>query len=103
MYGLSVLFKPVPIIDLWGPYAKLCHRWWGVKEGDERIDETHLSTFHSISNSAQEKCSKNSISSPVRFVLFIFHARDCTVFTLHNLTEFLHREGTANHIKINEV
>ncbi len=64
------------------------------------MDETHLSTFHSISNSAQEKRSKNSISSPVRFVLFFFHARDCTMFTLHNLTDFLRREGTANHIKI---
>ncbi len=64
------------------------------------MDETYLSTFHSISNRAHEKCSKNSISSPVCFVLFFFHARDCTMFTLHHLTDFLRREGTANHIKI---
>ncbi len=31
----------VPILDFWGPYAKLCR-------GNERMDEMHLSVFHSI-------------------------------------------------------
>ncbi len=31
----------VPIIDFWGPYAKLC----GVGGLNERMDETHLSVF----------------------------------------------------------
>ncbi len=34
--------------------------------GGERIDETHLSAFHSISNRAHGKRLRNSISSVVR-------------------------------------
>jgi len=50
-----------------------------------RMDETH------------RKCSRNSISSAVRFIIIIFlsHARDCTSFTLHDLTEFLRKEGDS--------
>ncbi len=48
----------VPILDFWGPYAKLCRR-----PGGGGVDETHLSVFHSVSNRARGRRSRNSISS----------------------------------------
>ncbi len=50
----------VPILDFWGPYAKLCRGGW------MRMDETHLSVFLSVSNRAQGKRSRSSISSAAR-------------------------------------
>ncbi len=61
---------------------------------DERMDETHLSAFHSISNHAHGKRLTNSISSVAQF-FFWSHARDCTMFTSHDLTDFLRREGDS--------
>ncbi len=64
------------------------------------MDETHLSVFHSVSNCARGKCSRNSIFSSARyklstrfcFVLFFFRflepwSKDCMTFTLHDLTD----------------
>ncbi len=64
---------------------------------DERIDETHFSTFHSILNHAHGKHSRNCISFAVLF-FFLSHARDCTMFTLYDLTDFLRREGDSARI-----
>ncbi len=51
-------YYTVPILDFWGPYAKLCPFL--------RMDEMHLSVFHSVSNHARGKRSRNSISSAAR-------------------------------------
>ncbi len=48
-----------------------------------RMDETHLSVFHSVSNRARGK-------------------RDWTSFTLHDLTDFYVESVTAHRIKIND-
>ncbi len=69
---------------LLGPYTKLYHRR-GVGVGGvvgcnvvigmkEWMKLTHLSVFHSISNRAHEKRSRNSISSPAQdaFNTFFF-------------------------------
>ncbi len=57
----------VPILDFWGPYTKLCQRQ-GVGGGMyERMDETHLSLFHSVLNHAHGKHSRNNISSVARY------------------------------------
>ncbi len=50
-----------------------------MKDWDERMDEMHLSVFHYILNRAPGKCSRNSISSAVRFICiyFLSLARDC--------------------------
>ncbi len=63
------------------------------------MDETHLSTFHSISNHAHGKHSRNTISSNsvCFFLLFFF-----TTFTLHDLTDFYLERVIAHHIKIND-
>ncbi len=50
----------------------------------ERMDETHLSVFHSVSNRAHGKRSRNSISSASRYAFnsfFLVRARNCTTFT----------------------
>ncbi len=39
---------------------------------DERMDETHLSVFHSVSNRAHRKRSRNSISSAVQYLSVCF-------------------------------
>ncbi len=43
--------------------------------GGERMNETHLSVFHSFSNRARGRRSRNSISSSVRFQSFLFLSR----------------------------
>ncbi len=71
-------------------------------------DETHLSVFHSVPNCAHGKRSRNSISSTARHAFnfqlrfFLSRARDCTTFTLHDLTDFYVERVTAHHIKIND-
>ncbi len=54
-----------PILDFWGPYAKLCRPGGGqvVMSG-----YTHLFVFHSVSNRARGKHSRNSFSSAARYV-----------------------------------
>ncbi len=74
------------------------------------MDETHLSMFHSVSNRARGKCSRNSISSQYAFnsfFCFVFFClepltRDCTTFTLHDLADFYVERVTAHRIKRNE-
>ncbi len=62
--------SPVPILDFWGPYAKLCRRWGEGGGGYEIMDETHSSVFHSVSNRV-EKRSRN-ISSAARYTHAFF-------------------------------
>ncbi len=93
----------MPILDFWGPYAKLCYQRGGG--GGERMDETHLSVFHSILNRANGKHSRNRFSSlfhgsGVLCFIFLSHARDCTTFTLHDLTDFYIERVTVHCIKI---
>ncbi len=87
--------------DLLGALRKLCHSYFflgggggggGVSGGYERMNETHLSVFHSISNCAR-------VSSAVRnaFHPFLSRARDFTTFTLHDLTIFYVERATAPH------
>ncbi len=73
---------PVPILDFWGPYAKL-----------------HLSVFHAVSNHARGRRSRNSISSAARYAFNSFFfcleplSRDFTTFTWFDW--FLRREGDS--------
>ncbi len=66
------------------------------------MDETHLSVFHSALNRAHGTHSRNSISSICFQLVFFFlsHARDCTTFTLHDLTDVYVERVTAHRIKI---
>ncbi len=75
-----------PILDFWGPYAKLL-----------LMNEPHFSVFHSVSN---RKRSRN-VSFPRLAMLstrfFMSRARDITTFTLHDLTDFYVEMATAPH------
>ncbi len=77
----------VPILNFWGGGGGVC----------ERMDATHLSVFHSVSNHAR------SSSLPWRRTLstrFLFsRARVCTIFTLRSLTDFYVERVTAHRIK----
>ncbi len=74
--------SPVPILDFWGPYAKLCCRRRGVGGlMDERMDET-----------------RNSISSAAyAFNVFFFF-----VSSLCQETDFYVERVTVHRIKIND-
>ncbi len=61
------------------------------------MDETHLSMFHSVSNSARGRRLRNSISSRYAFNSFFFFY-DCTIFTLQ---DFYIESVTAHRIKRN--
>ncbi len=68
------------------------------------MDEMRLSVFHFISNRAHRKRSRDSISSAARYAFnsfFLVRVRDCTTFTLHDLTDFYVESMTAHRIKIN--
>ncbi len=62
--------------------------------------------FTSVSNHAHGKRSRNSLPWLVRFQLgfsfFLFQTRDCTTFSLHDLTDFYVERVTAHRIKIND-
>ncbi len=77
-----------------------------VSGGGGRMDETHLPVFHSVSNRAHGKRSRNSISSAARvssiFFFFLVRARDWTTFTLHDLADLYIESVTAHHIKRND-
>ncbi len=58
--------SPEPILDFWGLYAELSRPGGGGCTSDyERMNEKHLSVFHSISHRARGKRSRNSVSSMV--------------------------------------
>ncbi len=60
------------------------------------MDAMHLSVFHSVSQKALI-----SSAAPYAFNSFFFsRARDCTIFTLHSLTDFYIERVTAHRIKI---
>ncbi len=68
----------MPILDFWGPYAKLC------PGGGGRMDETHLPVFHSVSNHARGKRSRNSISSAARVSsIFFFLSKSKRLDDIH--------------------
>ncbi len=70
IYIYISLYISVLILDFWGPYAELCRGHGGC--WDERMNETHLSVFHSISNRAHGKRSRNNISSVTRYTFNSF-------------------------------
>ncbi len=69
------------------------------------MDETYLSVFHSVSNRAHGKRSRNSLFHGSyafnSFFFFFSQTGDCTTFTLHDLTDFYVERVTAHRIKIN--
>ncbi len=81
-------------ITLGSSWAQLSRVW------DERMDEMHLTLFHSVLNRAHWKRLKNSISSAAWYAFS--RARDCTTFMLHDLTDFYIERVTAHCIKIND-
>ncbi len=88
--SVSCYSYSVPILDFWGPYAKLSPGGGGVVGGCRGMDETHLSVFHSVSNRARGGRSRNSISSRYAFnSYFIFFKQE--IVDIH-VTRFLHRE-----------
>ncbi len=70
-----------------------------------REDETYLSVFHSVSNRAHGKRSRNSsFRGSVCFQLYLkkncSRARDCTTFTLQDFTDIDIEMDTVHNIKI---
>ncbi len=64
------------------------------------MNETHLSVFHSVSERAHGKRSRNSVSSAGSLCFqffFLSQARDFTTFTLHDLTHFYVERATINY------
>ncbi len=50
------------------------------------MTETHLSVFHSVSNRARRKCSRNSISSTARYafnMFFFFVSNTLRLYDIH--------------------
>ncbi len=84
------------ILHFWGPYAERGGGggvWLRWKNG--------CNAFVCVSLRLESRSRKALISS-VRFQLILFsRARDCTIFTLHNLTDFYVERVTAHHIKRN--
>ncbi len=77
----------MPILDFWGPYAKLCVRVCvGGGGGAERMDEMHLSVFHSVSNRTHGRHTEAT---------FFFSS-------LCQETDFYVERVTAHHIKRND-
>ncbi len=89
--------NPVPILDFWGLYAERGGwRVWLKKE---------CNAFVCVSLNLESRSWKALISSAARYSLnsgFFSRARDCTIFTLHNLTDFYVESVTAHRIKIND-
>ncbi len=103
---LKVLFTPRMITSadprLLGALRKTV---FGVGCWNERLDEMHLSVFHSISNHAHGKRSRNSISFLAGYafnLLFLVRVRDYTTFKSHDLAVFYVERVTAYHIQIND-
>ncbi len=62
---------------------------------------THLSVFHSVSNRAHGKRSRNSVSSAARYAFnsfFLSQASNCTTSTLHEFTNFYVERVTAHKL-----
>ncbi len=76
----------------------LCRTWGGgMKESMQRI-----CLFHSISNRDRGKRS-SLLRLRTLSTRFVFsRARDCTIFTFQNLTDFYEERVTAHRIKIND-
>ncbi len=67
-----------------------------MDEMHERMDEMHLSVFHSVSNRARGRRSRNSISSAARYAFNSFFVLFCLEPLSRN--SFLRREGdSARH------
>ncbi len=78
---------------------------FGVGCWNERLDEMHLSVFHSISNHAHGKRLRNSISFLAGYafnLLFLVRVRDYTTFKSHDLAVSYVERVTAYHIQIND-
>ncbi len=88
-----ILLKSVPILDFWGPYAKLC-RGGG---------ETFVRVSLRVESRSRKALEKQSLPRLVRFhlVFFFSQTRDCTTFMLHDLTDYYVERVTAHRIKIN--
>ncbi len=88
---------------LLGALRKTVSRPGGGSSDQERKNETHLSVFYPALNRARGKHLRNSICSVSRYAfnsLFSSRARDCTTFTLHDLTDFLRRNGDSAALKL---
>ncbi len=84
------VFDPEPILDFWGPYAKL--RRLGGGGG--------ICPCFTPSGIALPESARETVSLPRLAMLFSFllsRARDFTTFTLHDLTDFYVERATAPH------
>ncbi len=91
--------QTVPILDFWGPTQNCVAGGWGWGGGGWGMDETHLSVFHSVSNRARRRRSRNSISSRYAlnsFFFFFFFLKQETV------QDFYIKSVTAHVIKRND-
>ncbi len=73
---------------------------WGG--GLERMDEMHLSMFHSFLNRARGRRSRNGISTAARYSFNCFFFVFFLVSSLCQETDFYVERVTAHRIKINE-
>ncbi len=100
LFVLPVLY-PVPILDFWGPYAKLCRRpggggGVGVEKWMKHICPCFTPSRIALAEGARETVSLRGTLSTHYF--FFFQTRDCTTFTLQ---DFYIESVTAHRIKIN--
>ncbi len=90
LISYRVRFFTVPILDFWGPYAKLC--WNAFVRVSLRLESRSQKASLPLLGMLSTRC----------FFVFFSQTRDCTTFTLHDLTDFYIERVTAHHIKRND-
>ncbi len=65
------------------------------------MNETHLSVFHSVTNRARGKRSRNSVSSAARYAFnsFLVSSKRLYDINVTFLTDILHRKGDSTELK----
>ncbi len=105
-YKWTICARLASTVDprLLGAYAERGWWWVGVCVGvcgwDERMDATHLSVFHSVSNRARGKCS--SLSQLPTLWLFFFLSKRLNDIHVTWFDWFYVERVTAHRIKMND-
>ncbi len=89
---------PDPILDFWGPYAKLCVCVCGGGGGGGGSSGYEWNAFVCVSLRLESRSRNVSLLRlAMHSTLFLSRARDFTTFTLHDLTVFHIERTTAPH------
>ncbi len=73
-----------------------------LKEWMKRVCPCFSPSRIALTESAREKVSLSQLGKLSTRLFFLSRARECTTFTLHDLTDFYVDRVTAHHIKIND-